>query len=79
MYFVITRNPDGEIYTQALNKTELEEWLEERTEEDMDMPTFVENLEQADPQYWKGEQACLILKGKIVVPKPKEVTTKYEI
>lgn len=77
MYFIITRNPDGELYTQTTDKDGIEKWMKDRIDEE-DIPTFVENLEEPDPQYWKGEEACLIIKGEIVVPKAKEVTTKYE-
>jgi len=77
MYFIITRDQDGEIHTEALDKTGMADWLKERMDEE-DIPTFVKDLKESDPQYWKGEEACLIIKGEIVVPKPKEVTTKYE-
>ena len=38
----------------------------------------MKSIEDVDPAYW-GENTYLLIKGEIIVPKPKKVVTEYEI
>jgi len=40
--------------------------------------TFGKDYRERDPNYW-GEDNCLIIKGEIIVPKPKKVVQDWEL
>lgn len=78
MYFMIS-NSDGETFIRTLTETELLAELEEQEGEGYS-PKFItkENLEtESDSNYW-GE-SVLIIKGEVIVPKPKEKIVSYEL
>ena len=78
MYFMIS-NSDGDTYIRQLTETELLAELEEQEEEGYS-PKFItkEKLEtESDSNYW-GE-AVLIIKGEVIIPKPKEKILSYEL
>ena len=70
MYYVI-----GFETVQEMTK----EVLLERIEEDYygNGTQYQENALEGDPNYW-GE-SIMVIKGNIVVPKPVETVTKYEV
>jgi len=72
-YFVISVNEDGEVRIETLNKQNLLHDLNEG---------FYENpaseIENTEIQEWR-EHSCVIIKGKIVVPKPVQVVREYEV
>ena len=74
MYFVI-QNSDGDTHVNQYSKEEL---LEELNNEDsFAMLGFLGRIEESDTNYW-GEN-CLIIKGEIVKPEPKQVIEAFEI
>ena len=80
-YFII-HNSDGDTSVKPTTK---EQFLKDIADGDYDLPisgvTFIEDLddvENLDTNYWP-ENSYLIIKGKIVTPKPKEIVTEYEI
>lgn len=75
-YFLITTNDSGDHYIEALTEKELLGRLNEYRQ-DEDPSQFEESLPDYNMAYWPD--SYLIIKGKIVVPKAKEVTTVYEI
>jgi len=76
-YFVIS-NSDGDTTIGEYTKSELLKLLEAKDFGNVfpftRFPQFPEN---PDPNYW-GDN-ILIIKGKVVSPKPVETVTKYEI
>lgn len=75
-YFLITTNDDGDHYIEALTEKTLLDRLNELCQ-DEDPPQFEGSLPDRNMAYWPD--SYLIIKGEIVVPKAKEVTTVYEI
>ena len=88
-YFVITTGEDG-TYVYSYTKKEL---LKEITPDDKllkngeepryccsyyDFLTPDEYEKEKDPNYWK-EDKTLIIKGRIVVPKPVDIIKRMEI
>ena len=74
-YFVIHCSEDGDVSVNHYTKDELLEALEG---EDYGADIgFHDSLERHDPQYWGRK--ILIIKGSIVVPKPKKVIESYDI
>ena len=73
-YFVI-HNIDGDTYVDVLSAQELTERLNEnyygRSVE------FLDTVSNHDTNYWGDGH--LIIKGEIVIPKPVETVTKYEV
>jgi len=72
-YYVIN-NFDGDTLVSTYTKEELLNAIEDG---EFSEGIFDEFPAQADTNYWGGKS--LIIKGGMVVPKPKEVVTKYEI
>lgn len=74
MYFMIS-NSDGDTYITPVTKTELLKELEDRNVEFLNK----EELDaDHDSNYW-GENVLLIIKGEVIVPKPKEIIKSYEL
>lgn len=79
MYFMIT-NSDGDTYITPLTEEELIADLEEREGEGYGAK-FVTKEEldaDCDSNYWE-ENAALIIKGEVIVPKPKDIILSYEV
>lgn len=74
MYFMIS-NSDGDTYITPVTKTELLKDLEDRNVEFL---TKEELTSDNDSNYW-GENVLLIIKGEVIVPKPKQVIQSYEL
>jgi len=74
MYFMIS-NSDGDTYITSLTKTELLEELEER---EIQFITSEELEKEYDTNYW-GENVALVIKGDVIIPKPKEIIMSYEV
>ena len=76
-YFVIS-NSYGETTVRQYTKEEL---LQRITTEDgahyWGNAEFMKEIKEPDTNYWQGN--ILIIKGAVVVPKPKQVITEYEI
>ena len=77
-YFVIS-NSDGDTTIEHLTKDELIEKLGNDEESNhWGAESFVENLSHNDDtNYWGN--SILIIKGEIVIPKPKTVVKDYDI
>ena len=74
MYFTIHCSEDGDVRVHQDSKEEL---LQKITEHYYGDSEFFSSLQGTDPQEW-GDK-LLIIKGEIVVPKPKKIIEKYEI
>ena len=74
MYFIIS-NSNGDTLITAVTKTELLEELEDR---DVEFLTKEELNADNDSNYW-GENVLLIIKGEVIVPKPKDIIQSYEL
>ena len=72
LYYVI-----GYEFIHELSKEELIERLEEEYY-GSDLNCLDEIESGGDTNYW-GERGVLIIRGNIIVPKPVEITTKYEV
>lgn len=75
-YFLIYQN-DKEATVKKVTEKELQEMLKEMVENEEEV-IFISKIESTDPAYWE-ENASLLIKGEIIVPKPKKFVTKYEI
>jgi len=75
-YFLIYQD-DEEATVKRVTEKELKEMLKEMIENEEEV-IFLKKIESTDPAYWE-ENAYLLIKGEIIVPKPKEVVTEYEI
>lgn len=72
-YFIIS-NSDGDTSVTPMTESELLDALGEDYWGDVD---FLKNLAENDTNYWGGD--ILIIKGSMVIPKPKAVVTSYEL
>lgn len=77
MYFVI-RNDDGDTHVDIYDRERLLKQLNEWNEYDY---KYIEGIDdiclEKDTGYWSGKR--LIIKGDVVVPKPKKVIEAFEI
>jgi len=74
-YFLIY-NSDGDTYVKEIHIAEFLKEIEDGGYGDH--PKFLGGLpKESDTNYW--EDSYLIIKGKVVSPKPVEIATKYEI
>lgn len=74
-YFVFTSSEDGDHYLRVFeDRCALLQDIDELVEEE---ENFIENIPASNMAYWGS--STLIIKGRIVMPKPKEVTVAYDI
>ena len=73
-YFLIHCSEDGDVSVTPYEKDDL---LRAIKNKDYGPIEFMENINYGDPQYWGNKS--LIIKGEIVIPKPKKVVEEYEI
>jgi len=78
VFFVITVS-DGDVYIRGLLEKEL---LDELTPNKdgyavLDGTKAAHEIPNTDPMYWHDK--FIIIKGEIVVPKPKQVVSRYEL
>ncbi len=74
-YFIIGMSEDGDPFHYIMSKEELEEFLEENSEQDFMDEEDLKNY--SDSNYWND--SILIIKGEIIIPEPVEVVTKYKL
>jgi len=72
-YFVIY-NPDGDTTVHMYTKEQL---LLELNQEGLSDVEFMDKIDDADTNYWGGQM--LIIKGRIEVPYPEQIITKFKI
>jgi hypothetical protein len=70
-YIVIECTADG-VSVTSYDEDRLQDMLTEHDNVD-----FVKDFDEIDPNYWDGK--IMIIKGDIVVPKPKRVITKFAL
>jgi len=75
-YFVID-NSDGDTYVRQMTRTQVEQMLVEWDEMGEQAGEFLSEVPEADTNYWGGK--TLIIKGEIVIPKPVETVTTWEV
>jgi len=75
MYFLFHISEDGDLSIEKMNKDELLSRINENYYGDISF--HYEIPEESDPNYW--EKRALIIKGRIVFPKPVQLVEKYEI
>ena len=73
MYFVI-HNSDGETTVEKMSKEKL---LERINDEHYGKVEFIDGIGNNDTNYWGDD--ILIIRGEIVVPKPKKIVETYDI
>lgn len=81
MYIVVTASEDGDIRIKKYIQKELTEFINDEEEGNFDTDDFVTGKmveTNPDPMYWGGN-SILIIKGKIVVPKPVKIVSAYEV
>ena len=71
MYFVMSCDADGTAIW-SMTKESLLKYLDEFSGE------ILSTIPNSDPNYW-GENKIVIIKGEIIIPKPVEVVTRYEL
>ena len=76
MYFAITCSEDGDIRIHQYNHNDLTKLIND--ENNFDTANFMENITIKNPQYWEPN-SILIIKGKIIIPKPVKVIEQYKI
>lgn len=77
-YIVLRCNDDGETKITYYTKQELEDWLNDEDEINIDSSTFLDSSDTELP--WSVDGSWyLIIKGQVVVPQPKQVITRFEI
>lgn len=69
-YFVVKGSEDGTNIAVLDDERQLKTYLE-----DCGVKRFRD--EMSDPNYWP-EDTALIIKGEIIVPKPKTIVTEWE-
>ena len=75
MLFIIS-NSDGDTSIRAVSE---EEFLSELNDGDYPSVAFLDLIEgSTDPNYWP-EGTLLVIKGEVVVPKPKTVVKQYSL
>jgi len=74
MYYMISAN-DGDIDVVELDKDDIAKAMADALDDDV---TFLSSVPIPDPQYWP-DNSSLIIKGEIVVPKPKTTITEYVV
>lgn len=70
-YFMI-RNTDGDTLVNVMTKADVEQMLEDEA-----VANFLDQIPDGDTNYWRTRP--LLIKGRIIVPRPVEVTTRYEV
>jgi len=76
-YIIISRNEDGEVSVYTESDKSL---LKKLNNEEYDSADILNEIpEDNDPQYWPQHNPMIIIKGKICVPKPKNVVKEYEL
>ncbi len=79
-YYEISCDDDGDVHVQAYTKEELERELERAAKAEKDgepARKFSSTVPGADPAYWDGKR--ILIKGEIVVPRPREVVEVWEL
>ena len=81
-YFIVTSNEGGTKVVQIAFDELLERITPNKDGETYygDKPEFLSEVPEFEGGYWQaGNQALLIIKGEIVVPKPVDVIKKYTL
>jgi hypothetical protein len=74
-YFVISCSEDGETTVEVMDKETLLERIGEEYWGSKEVLTEIP--ENTDTNYWGN--GMLIIKGKMVTPKPEQIVTRYNI
>jgi hypothetical protein len=77
MYFVIHNSEDGEASVHQMGAEELQNKLKADYWGTGKRFLSSDDTFSCDPNYWGGK--LLIIKGEIIVPKPKQTVTEYEV
>lgn len=75
-YFLISVSEDGDVSVSSWDSRE--KLLKDLEHDELNVADFAEKIEDCDPQYW-GNHPYLLIKGHIVVPKPKQVTVSLDV
>lgn len=74
-YFVIHGSEDGPVVRECSTAESLKQYFEDAGLERF-RPGF--GTDDRDPNYWPEDMA-LVIKGEVVVPKPKEVVKDWDV
>lgn len=82
-YFVLRCNEDGIGIEHFESAEKLKEYVKERIEDHIIFLNKIPHIERGyfcyDKQEEEDDQYLIIIKGKIIVPKPIEVIREYDI
>lgn len=81
-YFMLTTDADGDVYFAQVTSEEVLNELHEESEDGYFAPgqsgtPFLSAVPNIALSSWRPSR--LLIKGEIVVPKPKEVVTRYTL
>jgi len=79
MYFVIAVSEDGDASVRGLSESELLAKLtpDQDGEAELDGAKAMPEIKDVDPMYW--EDSFLIIRGEVIVPKPRQVVSTWEL
>lgn len=78
-YFWCRSGEDGTDIEQ-LTKQQLEKRLADFVKDEEEPPTFLTRIPESDKGCWyANENAVVVIKGEIVVPKAVQVATRFEV
>ena len=78
-FFIIYPSEDGTMILGPLLEESLRESIEPDEHGDIEFKKILDHIPNIDGNYWGSENCCLIIEGKILVPKIKETISSYDI
>lgn len=75
-FFVVKGSEDGTQITELQTEAQLKQHIEDCGITGF-RSGFGKTFQERDPNYW-GEKECLVIKGDVLIPKPKEVVKDWE-
>jgi hypothetical protein len=77
-YYVIESGEDG-ISIQTHSHESLSNYISSWSQERIRQPVFLDKVPHIDKGCWYEENGVPIIKGDIIVPKPKVVVSSWEV
>lgn len=74
-YIIISVSEDGDV---RVAETSAEDVARELDDGEHQLDQFRSSIGEHDPMYW-GSKPCLLIKGRVVVPKAAERVVRHEV